>query len=136
MKTLDRYRFSLQWGVDSAEKIQAGDILEKLGNKKSEFVVLAVSEYLKTHPDIPVNGSDGQKINIVVQPSVTREQIEAMVIAAICEQIAGMKPVIHEQMANMKPVTRNDAPNMADLPDLSDESNIDIMLKNLEMFTS
>jgi len=122
MKTLDRYRFSLQWGVDSAEKIQAGDILEKLGNKKSEFVVLAVSEYLKTHPDIPVNGSDGQRINIVVRPSVTREQIEAMVMAAICEQMAGIKPV-----------TKNNTPNMADLPD---ESNIDIMLRNLEMFTT
>jgi len=133
MKTLDRYRFSLQWGVDSAEKVQAGKVLEKLGNKKSEFVVLAVSEYLKTHSDLPINGSDGQKISIVVQPSVTREQIEAMVMAAIFEQMAGMKPVIHEQMAGMKPVTRNDAPNMADLPD---ESNIDIMLKNLEMFTT
>jgi len=133
MKTLDRYRFSLQWGVDSAEKMQAGDILEKLGNKKSEFVVLAVSEYLKTHPDIPVNGSDGQKINIVVRPSVTREQIEAMVIAVICEQMAGMKPNIHEQMIGIKPVSRNDVPNTVVL---SDESNIDIMLKNLEMFTT
>ena len=133
MKTLNRYRFSLQWGVDSAEKIQAGNILEKLGNKKSEFVVLAVSEYLKTHPDIPVNGTDGQKINIVIQPSVTREQIEAMVMAAICEQMAGIKPVIHEQIAGIKPAIKDETPNITDLPD---ESNIDIMLKNLEMFTT
>jgi len=76
MKKLDRFRFSLQWGVDSAEKNQAGEVLEKLGNKKSEFVVLAVSEYFKTHPEIP---PEGQKINIIVKPSLTREQIEVMV---------------------------------------------------------
>jgi len=118
VKTLNRYRFSLQWGVDSAEKIQAGDILEKLGNKKSEFIVLAVTEYLKTHPDIP---SDGRKINIIIKPSVTREQIEAMVKAAI-----------HEHMAGLVPVTlKTGAANTVDPPD---ESNIDIMIKNLDMF--
>lgn len=41
----NKFRFSLQWGSDSAEKIQAGKLLERLGNKKSEFVVMAVAEY-------------------------------------------------------------------------------------------
>ena len=120
MKTHNRYRFSFQWGTESAEKIQVGEVLEKLGNKKSEFVVLAVSEYLKTHPEIP---PEGQKINIIVSPSLTREQIEAMV-----------KVVIREHMASFEPaVVKTSAPDTVELPD---ESNVDIMLKNLEMFTS
>jgi len=135
MKTLNRYRFSLQWGVDSAEKIQAGNILDKLGNKKSEFVVLAVSEYLKSHPDLPVNGLDGQKINIVVQPSVTREQINAMVMAAICEQMAGMKPVIESAAVKTGTLNATAQPALSESQNSQDESNIDIMLKNLEMFT-
>jgi len=32
--------------------IQVGEFLETLGNKKSAFIVKAVSEYIKTHPEI------------------------------------------------------------------------------------
>ena len=120
MKSVDKYRFSLQWGAETAEKIQAGDFLNKLGNKKSEFIVLAVTEYLKAHPDIPL---DEQQINIIVRPSVTHEQIEAMVKAAIREYMADIKPAVEK-------VATHDTVN------LPDESNIDIMLKNLEMFTA
>ena len=127
MKTPDRYRFSLQWGADTAEKVQAGDVLEKLGNKKSEFIVLAVFEYLKAHPDITPDG--GQQINIVVRPSLTRKQVEAMVKDAIREQLAGIEPAIVKTEKPMKTVTQA----LADLPD---ESNIDIMIKNLEMFSA
>ena len=123
MKKLNRYRFSLQWGTESADKIQVGEVLDKLGNKKSEFVVLAVSEYLKTHPEIP---SDAQKINIIVRPSLTCEQIETMVKAIVYEHIAEITPVF-------EPVTvKTGTFSTADLPD---ESNINIMLKNLELFT-
>ena len=118
MKKLNRYRFSLQWGTESAEKIQVGEVLDKLGNKKSEFVVLAVSEYLKTHPEIP---SDDQKINIIVRPSLTREQIEAMV-----------RGIIHEQIADIENVTKKTG--VSDMVDPPDESNIDVMIKNLDMF--
>ena len=127
MKTPDRYRFSLQWGADTAEKVQAGDVLEKLGNKKSEFIVLAMSDYLKAHPDITPD--DGQKINIIVRPSLTREQIEAMVKDAIREQLAGIEPIAVK-------TTKSAMPDTADLLEIPDESNIDIMIKNLDMFTS
>lgn len=42
----NKFRFSLQWGNDTEEKARAGELLERMGNKKSEFVVLAVTEYL------------------------------------------------------------------------------------------
>ena len=72
----NKFRFSLQWGSDTEEKIQAGRLLERLGNKKSEFVVLAVMEYLRRHPDLAASSG---KISIEVQSSQTPAQLRAMV---------------------------------------------------------
>ena len=52
MKTPDGYRFSLQFAANSPEYIQAGETLESLKHKKSDFIVRAVCEYLERHPDI------------------------------------------------------------------------------------
>ena len=97
-----------------------GDVLDKLGYKKSEFIVLAVAEYLKINPDITPDG--GQKINIIVRPSFTREQIEVMVKDAIREQLAGIEfvsPTVDKPSTEPK----------------EDDPGIDLMIKNLEMFT-
>ena len=72
----NKFRFSLQWGSDTEEKIQAGRLLERMGNKKSEFVVLAVMEYLRRHPDLAASSG---KISIEVQSSQTPAQLRAMV---------------------------------------------------------
>ena len=42
MKTPDGYRFSLQFAANSPEYIQAGETLENLKHKKSDFIVRAV----------------------------------------------------------------------------------------------
>lgn len=47
-----KYRFSLQFGMDSEEEMRAGELLERLGNKKSTVIVAALNEYLVTHPDL------------------------------------------------------------------------------------
>lgn len=120
MKTVDKYRFSLQWAADTSEKIQAGEFLEKLGNKKSEFVVLAMTEYLKAHPDIL---SKSQTINIIIKPSFTSEQIEVMIMSAIRKHMAGTESITKKSIT----------PNTEALPD---ETNIDIMIKNLDMFST
>ena len=39
MRRDDKYRFSLGWGRDTAEKIAVGDFLEKLKNRKSDLIV-------------------------------------------------------------------------------------------------
>ena len=48
----DKYRFSLGWSRDTAEKIAVGDLLEKLKNHKSDLVVQAVWEYIGNHPEV------------------------------------------------------------------------------------
>lgn len=87
----NKYRFTLQWSADTEERCRVGQFLEKLGNKKSEIVVLALDEYLKAHPEVTTPGS---KISITVQPTQTREQLQQMVRdmakAAVTELMAGM----------------------------------------------
>jgi hypothetical protein len=118
VKTSDKFRFSLQWGVDSFEKVQAGELLENLGNRKSEFVVLAVTEYLAAHPEAL---AAGRKLQIVVKPSYTHEQVKAIVLAVLEDKMSGIPRApqeLHEAAFD---------PNIT-------EMDIDEMLKNLDAF--
>ena len=117
MKTPDKYRFSLQWGAESDEKVQAGEFLERLGNRKSEFVVVAVTEYLISHPEAL---SLKQKLKIVVSPSITREQVETIV-----------RSIIDEKMASAAPTVRKSG-DIGDYP--ATEPDVEEMLKNLDLF--
>lgn len=47
-----KYRYTLQFGRNSAEEIRAGTLLEKLGRRKSTIVVKALNEYLLSHPEL------------------------------------------------------------------------------------
>lgn len=52
MRKNGKYRFSLQFPAETEEQIQAGELLERLGNRKSAVVVAALGEYLTAHPDL------------------------------------------------------------------------------------
>ena len=72
----DKYRFSLSWGRDTAEKIAVGDLLEKLKNHKSDLIVQAVWEFIGNHPEVMAENS---KIVIAVQSTQTDEQTLAQI---------------------------------------------------------
>lgn len=44
MKKDGLYRYSLQFPDDSEKRIRAGELLEKLGNKKSAVIVAALND--------------------------------------------------------------------------------------------
>ena len=50
MRNNGKYRFSLQFPAETEEQIQADELLERLGNRKSAVVVAALGEYLAAHP--------------------------------------------------------------------------------------
>lgn len=52
MKSDQKYRFSLQWGQETKEQIKVGDLLEKMGNKKSKFILMVINEYIDNHPEL------------------------------------------------------------------------------------
>lgn len=116
----NKFRFSLQWGNDTEEKSRAGELLERMGNKKSEFVVLAVTEYLKSHPDL---ASSSGKISIEVQSSQSPAQLRAMIeelARSTLESLIAEKQLIPAE--TREPVK---GPTQAELAD---------MLANLDAF--
>jgi hypothetical protein len=121
LKTSDKYRFTLQWGSETEEKVQTGEILESLGNKKSEFIVMAVTEYIRLHPEAI---SAGQRLKIIVRPNFTREQMEEMVRRIVKEHVSENYPAQHEGVAAENQKSGGEA----------DDGFIDTMLKNLDMF--
>lgn len=76
MKKNGIYRFSLQFGAGTEEQIRAGELLERLGNKKSQIIVAALNEYMKTHPELE---SKHCKLEIKSLPVYDEEQIKQMI---------------------------------------------------------
>ena len=85
MKTPDGYRFSLQFAANSPEYIQAGETLESLKHKKSDFIVRAVCEYLERHPDIET----GAVVQIEVRRELfRRDELEKIVRSMIQQYVS------------------------------------------------
>lgn len=116
MKKENKYRFSLQFPADTEEKICVGELLEKLGNKKSAVVVAALSDYMKAHPELHTGVL---KISINREISVQREKLESMV-----------KAIVEEQLSRISLVGSTTGASMQE--DL--EEDISQMVNNLEFF--
>ena len=116
----NKFRFSLQWGADSEEKVRVGHLLEKLGNKQSAFIVLAVTEYIREHQEAVLPGG---KISITVQPTLTADQLQAMV------REMAMATVTWRGWTLVPASLKNDAQSAGPSQD-----DLDDMLKNLDMF--
>ncbi len=76
MKKDGKYRFSLQFGAVSEEQIRAGELLERLGNKKSQIVVAALNEYMTAHPEL---GNRDCKLEIISSFAYNQEDIKRII---------------------------------------------------------
>lgn len=52
MKRDGKYRFNLQFSDNKEENVRVGELLERLGNRKSLFVINAINEYLLFNPEL------------------------------------------------------------------------------------
>lgn len=84
MRSGNTYRFSLQFGSDTESKVRAGELLEKLGNKKSAVIVAALNEYLEKHNELE---TDTLRIKIEDKNQMRRAQLEEMIRAIVLEQL-------------------------------------------------
>ena len=75
MKQNGKYRFSLQFKADSNANIAAGELLERLGNRKSAVVVAALNDYISVHPEIAAGAT---RISVRIESEVKRESLEEM----------------------------------------------------------
>ena len=123
MRRDDKYRFSLGWGRDTAEKIAVGDFLEKLKNRKSDLIVQAVWEYIGNHPEVM---AENAKIVITVRSTPTDEQtfakIQSMIDAALESLKDNMKYQIEQE--NRSGQEEPTGPNQPDLDDMLDNLTI------------
>ena len=119
----DRYRFSLQWSVDTEEKVRVGSLLERMGNKKSDFIVMAIMDYLQRHPDIDIPGT---KIKITYHPVHTKEQLLAMVRDMV-------KSSMSELMEGKTVISVEDN-QYSEMPPGPSEQDIDAMVASLKLF--
>ena len=118
MKKDGKYRFSLQFSDNTGKQREVGDLLERLGNRKSTVVVDAVSEYMQLHPELQGKNS---KIEIRISSGITQEKIEQMVRSMVDERLACL------QMSEAP--RREEGP----LPEALTE-DIETMLGNLDLF--
>lgn len=85
MKRDGKYRFTLQFPADTERRIQAGELLEQLGNRKSAVVVAAICEYAEKHPELltrPV------RAKIHTEYAASRAALEELVRRLVSEQLA------------------------------------------------
>lgn len=110
------YRFNLQFPADTEERIRVGEVLERLGKRKSQLVVAALGEYLDRNPQWE---TPEVRVKIEQQSAMSREKLEELV-----------RELVEEKLASL-PVSSQKAD-----PAVEEELDSDIsqMLENLEMF--
>ncbi len=134
MKKDGLYRYSLQFPDDSEKRIRAGELLEKLGNKKSAVIVAALNEYLDNHPEFE---TQGLRIRIEQENGISRDKLERLIRTLIQEQLQHntTEPPLKVQTveeSGLIPSSEGERSN-DEMPEALKE-DIAQMLANLDMF--
>lgn len=117
-----KYRYSLGFGNGTEKERRVGELLERLGNRKSSLIVDVLSEYIDKHPELE-NSQGKIEIKITTSPSApSKEKIEQMVRELVAETISSMQ-------INSNVQTASESINSDAL-----DKNIAIMLDNLDQF--
>ena len=119
MRKDGKYRFTLQFSANSEEQIRVGELLEKLGNRKSTIIVSALSDYINAHPELQ---SGYSKIEVKVAPAFDRSQMERLIRSIVEEKLSALQ--IAETIADASMSGTSEAL----------EEDITKMLDNLDMF--
>lgn len=118
----DTFRFSLQWQANTQERAAVGEFLDRLGNKKSDFIVMTIWEYLQQHPEAMTPTAH---IKIMSQPPLNKGQV--------LTELKSMVTTYLDEYFSAKPDAPRDAVKELTEPSLS-ESALEDMLDNLTVF--
>lgn len=116
MKKDGAYRFNLQFPADTKERIRVGELLEKLGKRKSNLVVAAVDEYLGLHPQWETTEV---RIKIEQQSTLSRKQLEEIV-----------REMVEERLDSLS--ANPEKPELSQRDDM--DQDISEMVDNLDLF--
>lgn len=135
MKKDGLYRYSLQFPDDSEKRIRAGELLEKLGNKKSAVIVAALNEYLDNHPEFGTE-TQGLRIRIEQENGISRDKLERLIRTLIQEQLQhSTEPPLNVQVVEKSGLIPSSEGEQSkeEMPEALKE-DIAQMLANLDMF--
>ena len=124
MKKDGKYRFSLQFPDTTEENRIVGELLERMGNRKSILIVDAVREYLLHHPELQ---EENCKIEISMTPAETPENLEQLVRQMVEEKIALYQTVNSTEYPPVENVSQMETKD-------NREEDISLMLDNLDFF--
>ena len=117
-----KYRYSLGFGGNTEKERRVGELLERLGNRKSSLIVDVLSEYIDKHPELE-NTHGKIAIKITASPSAhSKEEIEQMVRGLVAEAISSM-----QMNGNIQSASGSIDADVLD-------KNVAIMLDNLDQF--
>ena len=74
-----KYRYTLQFGMDTEEERRAGTFLERLGNRKSPVIVAALNEFLQNHPELCEDNSKVQFAISGIDPRMLEAKIRQLI---------------------------------------------------------
>jgi len=74
-----KYRYTLQFGMDTEEERRVGSFLERLGNRKSPLIVAAINELLQNHPELCEDNSKVQFTFSGIDPRMLEAKIRQIV---------------------------------------------------------
>lgn len=120
MKRDGKYRFSLQFGSETNEQVQAGELLERLGNRKSAVVVAALNAYIAVHPELA--GPTNMPVSVKIESGIRRDALEQLIRSLIDERIANGQLI----------ADKVNAPSEQTQDDLN--GDIAAMISNLQLF--
>ena len=72
-------RYTLQFGMDTEAERRAGAFLERLGNRKSPFIIAAINECLENHPELCADQPKVQFSFSGIDPKMLEEKIRQIV---------------------------------------------------------
>lgn len=86
MKQDGMYRYCIQFRAHTESEIRAGELLEKLGRKKSAVIVASLLEYMDNHPEL----TDGDQCHVTVN-TMALGALEAHISRLIEEKLRGIE---------------------------------------------
>lgn len=113
-----KFRFTLQFGMNTDEEQRAGNLLEQLGKKKSPVVVAALNKYIAEYPEI-LSGRGDIRLHVSAPDP---KQLEEMVRRIVTEMI-GLSNHLEDTDQKIPPRSVNQVSN-----DILD------MIADLDMF--
>lgn len=115
MKQDGMYRYCIQFRAHTESEIRVGELLEKLGRKKSAFIIAASLEYMDNHPEF----SDGSQSHVTIN-TMSLDTLEAHISRLIEEKLRGIQLPPHSES-----ITPEQAEEVSqDIMDMLDDLNL------------